>query len=79
MAGGKLVAFESDGENIQNDFNANAKQSIFIMDDSQKIYLLKNEDGVKFFVKKVIDFTKHMRSLEVNALMLNEWAHVHVT
>ena len=34
-------------------------QSLFIMDDQQKIYLLKNQDNVRFTVNKVIDFSHH--------------------
>ena len=42
------MAFEIDNECIQNDMREGVKQSLFIMDNSQKIYLLKNEDNVKF-------------------------------
>ena len=40
LAGGKLAVFESDGECIENDMEEGCMQSMFIMDDSQKIYLL---------------------------------------
>ena len=54
-------------------------QSMFIMDDSQKIYLLQNEDNVRFRQKKIIDFSRHNKAKEVNILLMNDWAHVHVT
>lgn len=80
LAGSWLVAFETDGENIQNDLeNEGVTQSLYLMDDQQKIYKLVNEDGIRFEVKKVIDFSRHNKLQEINALRDNEWAHVHVT
>lgn len=29
------------------------------MDDQQKIYLIQNEDNVRYVCKKVIDFSRH--------------------
>ena len=49
------------------------------MDDMQKIYKLKNEDGVRFVVDKTIDFSHHKQLKEINALRDNDWAHVHIT
>ena len=81
LAGSWIVAFELDGENIQNDIDNDevVAESLYIMDDQQKIYLVKNEDGVRFNVKKVIDFAPHEKIREVNALRDNDWSHVHIT
>ena len=49
------------------------------MDDIQKIYLLTNEDGVKFIVSKILDFSHHKMLKEINNLRDNDWAHVHIT
>lgn len=49
------------------------------MDDQQKIYKLVNDDGIRFEVKKIVDFSRHDKLQEINALRDNEWAHVHVT
>ena len=49
------------------------------MDDTQKIYLLANEDGVKFVPVKTIDFSPHKMGKEINDLRDNDWAHVHIT
>ena len=53
-------------------------QSFIIMDNTQKIYLVKNEDNVRFEIKKVIDFSHHKKLSEVNALINDDWTHVHV-
>ena len=79
LAGGWLVAFEPDGECIENDLEDGVTQSMFIMDDQQKIHLLKNENNVRYTVKKTIDFSPHNKLQEINALRDNNWAHVHVT
>ena len=79
LAGGAICAFEPDGEWIQNDVEEGATQSLFIVDDQQKIYLLRNEDHVKFSVKKTIDFSRHNKAAELKALHDHDWAHVHVT
>ena len=42
---------------------------MFIMDDSQKIYLLQNTDNVRFRQKKIIDFSRHNKAKEVNLLL----------
>ena len=76
---GSLVAFEADSDCIQNDMKEGVTQSLFIMDDGQKITLLKNEDNVKFTTKKVIDFSLHNKLQEVNALRDNDWSHAHIT
>ncbi len=49
------------------------------MDDQQKIYLLKNEDNVRFNCIKVIDFSRHKKAQEIYELRDNDWAHVHIT
>lgn len=54
-------------------------QSFFVIDDQQKIYFLKNEDNVRFEVKKVIDFSRHKKAQEIDALRDNDWSHVHIT
>ena len=79
LAGSWLVAFEADGECIENDIEEGVTQSLFVMDDQQKIYLLRNEDDVRFTVKHTIDFSSHKKLAEINALRDNDWAHVHVT
>ena len=67
MSGGRIAALESDGECIQNDIKKTVTQSLYIMDDEQKIYLLRNEDNVRYEIKKVIDFSNHNIPQEVNA------------
>ena len=44
---------------MQNDVKEEVTQSFFIIDDQQKVFLLKNEDNIKYQVKKVIDFSRH--------------------
>ena len=52
------MALEPDGANIQNDMKEeNCTQSLYIMDDQQKIYLLQNDDDVSFKVSEVFDFS----------------------
>lgn len=79
LAGSWLVAFEADGENIQNDVDEVVPQSLYIMDDQQKIFHIKNEDNVRFAVSKVIDFSHHEQLREINDLRDNDWQHVHIT
>ena len=65
LAGSRLVAFESDYGHISNDLDEEATenqlQSMYIMDDQQKIYHIKNPDGVRFETIKVIDFSHHKK------------------
>ena len=49
------------------------------MDDHQKIYLLQNNDNIRFVVTKTIDFSHHKILQEITALRYTDWAHVHVT
>ena len=80
LAGAKLVAFEADPDHIANDIeNEYCAQSLYIMDDVQKIYKLKNEDGVRFAVEKTFNFSHHKKLKEITALRDNDWAHVHIT
>ena len=79
LAGSWIVAFEADTECIENDLDEGAKQSLFVMDDQQKIYLLRNDLDDKFVAKKVIDFSHHNILQEVNDMRDNDWSHVHVT
>ena len=79
LAGSWIVAFEADMDNIQDDTTFDVTQSLFIMDDKQKIFHLLNEDGIRFDLKKIIDFSHHDKLAEVNALRDNDWEHVHVT
>ena len=79
LAGSWLVALEPDTNNIQNDMEDDVPQSLFVMDDAQKIYWIKNEDAVRFVTTKVIDFSHHEKLAEINSLRDNDWAHVHVT
>ena len=73
------MAFEADGENIQNDLEEEVTQSLFIMDDQQKIFHIKNEDNVRFACTNVIDFSHHEKLKEINDLRDNDWSHVHLT
>ena len=79
LAGSWIVAFEGDTENIENDLNEDARQSLFVMDDQQKIYLLRNDLDDKFVLKRTIDFSHHNKLQEVNNMRDNDWSHVHVT
>ena len=49
------------------------------MDDHQKIYLLQNNDNIRFVVTKIIDFSHHNSLQQITALRDTDWAHVHVT
>ena len=79
LAGSWLVAFEADSECIENDLEEETPQSLFIMDDQQKIYHLENKDRVRFQVSKIVDFSPHGKLQEINTLRDNDWAHVHLT
>ena len=79
LAGSCIVALENDGDNIGNDAIEEVTQRLYILDDQQKIYLLSNEEEVRFTAKKTIDFSNHNLLKEVSSLRDNDWAHVHVT
>lgn len=79
LAGTWIVAFEADPDHIQNDMEDDCSQSLYIMDDSEKIYKLKNEDGVKFVVENTFDFSSHKMLKQLNEMRDNDWAHVHIT
>ena len=80
LAGTRLVAFEGDPESIANDIeDENCTQSLYIMDDSQRIYRLKNEDEYRFYVDKMFDFSHHRKLKDINAMRDNDWTHVHMT
>lgn len=53
--------------------------NLYVMDDMQKIFLLSNEDDVKYNTKKMLSFEHHKKSKEVHALRANDWSHVHIT
>ena len=78
LSTGWIVAFEPDNDNIQNDLKE-VPQSLFILDDHQKIILLKNEDNVRFEVSKVFDISHHEKAAEIFALRDNNWVHVHMS
>ena len=52
---------------------------MFILDDQQKIIYIRNEDGVRFQVKQLIDYSFHNLSKKVAELFSFDWAHVFVT
>ena len=79
FSGSWIVAIEPDSNNIANDAEEEVTNSLYILDDQCKIYLLSNEEEVRFTVKKMVDFSKHNLLKEVSALRDNDWAHVHVT
>ena len=73
------MAFEGDPESIANDIeDDNCTQSLYIMDDSQRIYRLKNEDEYRFNIDKTFDFSQHKKLKDVNAMRDNDWTHVHM-
>ena len=49
------------------------------MDDQQKIYLLQNNDKIRYVVTKIIDFAPHNRLQDVLAMRDSDWLRVHVT
>ena len=71
-----IVAFENDCENTQNDAVGFAEQSLFLVDDSQKIYQLKDE-GDKLVIAKTIDVPN--KNLNVEKLRDTDWARVHIS
>ena len=42
LTGSQLVAFEADGQNIGNDIEEEVVQSLFVMDNQSKIYMIQN-------------------------------------
>lgn len=54
-------------------------QSLFLMDDQQKIHVIKNEDNVRYVCTNIIDFSFQEKLKEINDLRDNDWQHVHVT
>ena len=77
LADSWIVAMEIDCENIQNDALNNVEQSLFVVDDKQKIYQLRGEGGVKLVVTKTIEIPG--KCLDMSKLQNTEWMHVHVT
>ena len=74
-----MVAFEADPDHFVNDFDdEHCTQSLYIMDEMQKVYLLRNTDGIRFIVEKTFDFSHHKKAKEIAALRNNDWAHIHV-
>ena len=49
------------------------------MDDLQKIYLLKNDDNIRYVVTRIIDFAPHKRLLDILAMRDSDWVRMHVT
>ena len=54
-------------------------QSLLILDDQQKIYLLNNEENVRFSVIKVIDFSHHGKLQSINSLRDRDWTSLNVS
>ena len=44
-----------------------------------KIYHLQDEDGIKFRVKELLDFSKSKKLKQVLRLRDIDWSHVHIT
>ena len=53
-----IVAIENDCENIQNDFNDDAPQLLYLIDNNYNIYHLFSRDGLKFDVLRKLDLPK---------------------
>ena len=79
MPGSRLVAFEQDAENIQNDLTEQVKQSLYVMDDQQKIYLLQTNDLSEFEITRTIDFSHHNILQDIKALQRSDWVRLHMT
>ena len=81
LPGSWIASFEPDCENVQDDSNLykTVKESLYILDDKMKIYHLENEDGIKFHVKDVLDFTESNKLKQVLRLRDTDWSHVHIT
>ena len=41
--------------------------------------MIRDEDGIRFTVSRLIDFSSHNKMAEVNKLRDNDWLHVHVS
>ena len=55
------------------------KQAIYIMDDNQTIHHLVNDDGQKFVVVRLIDFSWHDIRREMIKLRDTDWIHTKIT
>ena len=81
LAGSWIAAFEPNCENIQNDTDIDKtyKESLYILDDHMKIWVLEDEEDIKFQVKEVIDFTESRKLKQVIKLRDTDWSHVQIT
>ena len=74
-----MVAFENDSELMRNDKEQGQEQSLIIMDDQQKIYLIVNENNFRYELKRIIDFAPHNKLKDVTEMVYNDWQPVYVT
>ena len=52
------------------------KESIYILDDSMKIYHLVNEEDMKFLIENIIDFSESGKLKQIHKLRDTDWSHV---
>ena len=81
LAGSWIAALEPDCENIQNDQDENdtVKESLYILDDSMKIYHLVNEEDIKFTIENITDFSESGKLKQIIKLRDTDWSHVQIT
>ena len=79
LSGSRVMTFELDAENINDDLTDKVQQSLYVMDDSQKIYLLKNNESSQFVITKTIDLSHHDILQDVKALQNNDWVRLNIT
>ena len=83
LSGCRIVAFEIDCENIQDDSDherQDIRQALYILDDTERITHLVQEDALlKFQVNRTVDFSIHGIGRELVKLRDQDWVHVHIT
>jgi hypothetical protein len=52
------------------------KESLYILDDSMKIYHLVNEEDIKFTIDNITDFSESGKLKQIIKLRDTDWSHV---
>ena len=71
-----IMAFETDCENVQDDSSRIVENLLFVVDDKQKVYHLK-DTGSELTLLRTIEVPS--KKLETSRLYNTDWQHVHVT
>ena len=79
LNGGHIVAFELDNECILNDNLEHIKQSLYVMDNKTRIYLLQNTDNDRYTVTKTFNLSQHSEIKDDTTIRDNDWNRLHMT